>query len=1114
MKKHIFVALIALAVLLNSGAVFAASGHCWYAPDGIVATMQIDFAGTSIPVPEQSDGTTLVYVVAPGSTMQIKDIGSFVAQCVDGVSANTNVAVRVMNIAGDGAETEIAGNYRAVDGEACDGGSRVLGVQADFDVATFNAPGIINMRIDYAKNLASANMEWTFYKNVEVRVGIPQIDVNAQADIYALGVKNNSYDDESGQGEILWDITNTGGIDVKILKVEPAGDCNASGGLISCSFTNFDQNVVVKAGEKITLIQSVSANVPNVSPTEKDVAVKVTYIDTLGFLSEPKTSVMRVSYPEQEIRFKIEAQAVKLYSKTGTFPVSSAGQALYAQVCTDSTPPGDEQFVFSLDIYAPGDAPPDNQIASAAFHNIGSCSNVADLTLNNTLDTSTNRSGLARFTPSVAGDYTYIISGFVGYGPYYKNDFARIGTDFNNSTQLVEDFLVNEQLGPQTLLTQESAEQTVVVDASVPSREFDMASVLPSIPASENASNPVYKLKAIKFNGNLVEAGPVSSYSNAEFSVSLPTNKVIASTSIVEETEGDPEEAKLNILWVDKEKYMLEFNVGAVGLCRDLQGNAISSPDALALTGADADPHVKYDWRAASIAANECEPKADGSANTVCDSLQFSIMMMKKLNAIKALAEQGDFTGAANAARPFNAFLMKDGFSDDFRQDLYNYFDSQFFSDEARLLGYKDAVGTNGKGWHAYFSQHDRLNFSVNGGANVNEYALSDPGLYRVSFDFEFTENKDWNFFNEVKEPLAEIQVNLEKTGTVPANLLYYLPIDGTMGTTTNSPQAHESGIHRIGYGTGFEPATQNDVIQLFAPGGTDAAKLVTTIKITSDSLPVVKLRVEKNDSFVETSRNKAGRLLLISSEESGLVMRYSPSFAVPAVIKAEGNGKSISAAYSFSEDNTPVSSTPGFARLTEIAYVPASVSAGTDVCADADTLARLPSFIGQDRKYSSVPAGEAKCSLANNSGGDNAYSFNRASAAPSGTKILLETVFYPPQGKEVKITNACESQGTISIATLGNSGAITGKNDLSNGDSTLFSRPQELNGLGNYIGKVSDGTVCIAVGKTTSPAGVDTPTSVGLWWNEEKVLVDFRAQFPEETRVNACFTAVASSPA
>src|SRR3989338_526672 len=160
MKKHIFVALIALAVLLNSGAVFAASGHCWYAPDNIDMTATIDFTGTSIPVPEQSDGTTLVYVVAPGSTMQIKDIGSFVAQCVDGVSANTNVAVRVMNLNGDGTETEIAGNYRTVEGEACDGGGVVLGEKADFDVATFNAPGIIKMRIDYAKNLASANMEW------------------------------------------------------------------------------------------------------------------------------------------------------------------------------------------------------------------------------------------------------------------------------------------------------------------------------------------------------------------------------------------------------------------------------------------------------------------------------------------------------------------------------------------------------------------------------------------------------------------------------------------------------------------------------------------------------------------------------------------------------------------------------------------------------------------------------------------------------------------------------------------------------------------------------------------------------------------------------------------
>ncbi|MFH1234468.1 MAG: PKD domain-containing protein, partial [Candidatus Diapherotrites archaeon] len=167
--------------------------------------------------------------------------------------------------------------------------------------------------------------------------------------------------------------------------------------------------------------------------------------------------------------------------------------------------------------------------------------------------------------------------------------------------------------------------------------------------------------------------------------------------------------------------------------------------DVYGATGKSAAPRVLFDWsftagESEPVAINQCDKKASGEF-VYCDATQFMIELLKKLHKIDAAGG----TGAA-ALTEFQAYLMPDGFSEDFRKDFENYYKNAFFSTPSWF-------GSPSSPWSEYITNFERLKFEP---ADIAE-----PGLYRVKLEFSF-EKGDYEFFDG-GTPIAKIVVKMEK---------------------------------------------------------------------------------------------------------------------------------------------------------------------------------------------------------------------------------------------------------------------------------------------------------------------------------------------------------------
>ena len=1080
-------------------------GHCYFYPpamgnEGIIsASMKIEFTPKAVSIPSQSQDGRAAFAVPQGAQMRITGISTYEQNCIDGASGDALVAVRVIELKGSGVET--AGNYVTTAAEVCrcDGSRNVVqGATDNFIAYKFATGGKYSFRIEYATTVNAS--QWKAWREVDVFVAPGKLEVRAP-DSNSVGVANNRYErQEFAKKEFrYWKIKNTGGIDVNITDIIDVGcekESIRAGGLISgCGFPNFNKKGghVVRAGETFYLQEDINAHLPKVSPTQKKLSINVLYKDIYGMGSTDLTA------GEQPVdvdgSFKIVAQAITPYRKSGTMTLGAGDYN--AQVCTDSLISGLYGHpLFALTIKDSAGA----EVAVARFHEVASCSDPGSLALLN------NEGGLMQFSVPATGAYSWEIAGNVGTAGdgKYRSDFARIGRKFNPTTGLVEDFVLNEHLGPQNIQTLGGSGGPHTFTANV----FDRTKQLGPYPvpinnsALSNAGPVIYGLTDVKINagtGNItLGQGVLQKVSNDSFEISVSgansTASVLAKTSYMNKTTILPPSADINIFWAGKEKYMLGFSPGPVGFCKDMQGNAIrGSNGAIALSGSAAQPKVKYDWRPLAIAQNECD--ASNPAYSVCDSAQFSVSLIKKLVAIETLAQSGKFDEAAQLTR-FQSYLGLDGFSLDFQKDMDYYLTNTFFDD---TLSYSLPVPK----WKKYFSDPARVGFAVNGDPGLGRKP-HEPGLYNIDLAIEFNERRPWVFFDEANSPLAKVTVNFKKVDSVAPNLLYSLPIDGPVGLEAG-------GMHRIGYGVGFS----GQEIVIFDNGNPQS--FVKTAQSAAGSEPLAKIDVRHSDTFVKTTKDSAGQLLLITpagDSPNSYTLRFAPSRPVPAVIKAQSanvpKGKSISAGYSAMENGSAINAGNYLARLVEIAFAQPSKPAS---CKDPQQNAALPYAIGTDRQ-ALIYSNDAKCTLHQSAADPSkVYGFNRDVSSPAiegaDASIYLETVFYPPALANSKsaIRNACSTQGAIYLPRYSQSGPLSGYTELTGG--AVYEFPAGgIKTLAEAVGGVAGNDLCIAAG-TARQGESDIAQSVGLWWNEEKILRGFRqtlAAQPLGLPVNACF--------
>ncbi len=1130
MKSGGFSVLIfCLAFLLLLSFASAGRRHCFYSEAIMQPVPDLNFGdkfrlvGAAQGVPRET------YVVPQGAKLIVQGINnSFVVHCVDGASSTDLPAVRLMEAKPDGTLVEAANNYR-VGGEACDGGNRVDGVATSFEGFDFSAPAAHSFILQYKQSIASAKDDWKAIRQFDVLAAPGRLEITPFKKPL-VGLQNNAYaQEDSAQREALWQVKNVGGIDVNITGIR-AVEC--AGNLGGCEFTNYrkESGLIVKAAESAVIIERFSAKKPAKSPAKESLSIDLTFSDVFGFLAETYTSGKAPA--DQEVKFNVVAAGIAPYTLPKKPFQVEYGKTYYVQTCTDSARSDIYDPLFGATITGEGG----NVIAGTNFHSVVSCSDPApndafSLRHNNSFNDPNGGGGLKKFDTkdifpsSFTGTKTlyYELGGQVGLAGQYRSDFLRIGTSFNEQTQLVDDasLVAKDGMGVQRL----------VYSAPTPYRQFSInafdgtASFGKYAPAlsDSSAGNIQYMLGEAYINGTKINSQPTPKAESGDGTIFINSQGDVFGRATVVGTATNPAPSTdVNLAWVDLEKYMFESKGLESGICRTAQGGAITLDGVGTATGQNAKVRIKYDWRPSTVTADFCDLTAsNGSSNanySYCDSTQFSIELVRKLKALNEMAEKGGCAAIKNGQAPgqeFYAYLMADGYSLDFQKDFDDYMNSKFFDDP---LAYSKDPARN---WGRYFSDGQRLGFELSGSPIP---AISRPKLYKVNLKVTFDQSPGAGAttacrFFEGEQGAAKASVKVaftEAPSVVQNNLLYYLPIDATVGTR-DSP----SGLHRAGYGTGFS----GDQISVFSVPSANYS--VTTLPIAGGSSPLARIEVKEMKDFATATSQKPAQILRIDKkigEDNSYVMEFSPSVPVPIVILAEADRQknSISAAYQLFEGaGKPIAAGPNLARLTEIAVQ----KGGRFLCSDSATTTplalpalapngylgsdianRTPLVTGFDKQLSAF-ADISLCNLAPSvSNQANTYFFSRAGS--SDANIFLQTMLYAPSKSRVEILNAC---APAAGAQNSSGGRLYVKNQSGPGYTELKPQSPSLplsTGDGSFgtlaqaIESIPAGDTCIVYG-TEQSGSQRLPKNVGLWWNEGKLSAAFLATIQQKFAPN-----------
>ena len=214
----------------------------------------------------------------------------------------------------------------------------------------------------------------------------------------------------------------------------------------------------------------------------------------------------------------------------------------------------------------------------------------------------------------------------------------------------------------------------------------------------------------------------------------------------------------------------------------------------------------------------------------------------------------------------FKAYLMKDGYSEDFQKDFAEYSVTKDFFNAPEWFSDADSGKLADYFADPYYFSFTRRYLSSN--------QLSNAGLYDVVIDIDFV-GGDWDLYNAYGGPNAKINTEFYfLSAAYPNSLFYYLPFDGFVGV--------DSGNGRQGYGMNYENASD----EIFVTGTGDGVK---TLNIPG-STPVMNLRTDVVDNFEKMNSTASNRGFVLSVEDSDTIsqksMEFFPNYATPVIMK------------------------------------------------------------------------------------------------------------------------------------------------------------------------------------------------------------------------------------
>lgn len=432
-----------------------------------------------------------------------------------------------------------------------------------------------------------------------------------------------------------------------------------------------------------------------------------------------------------------------------------------------------------------------------------------------------------------------------------------------------------------------------------------------------------------------------------------------------------------------------------------LQGGreACYGPDNRAgFAGPSAIPKLAWTWNWNTIGLDTCAARLlNGEPNPnakYCDSTQFYIFTLKRLQAYEEAIEDGNLT-QAQALADFEGLLQRDGFSTDFRNDL-----SQDLLGPQAVLGTPDWYASPLRGFDQIFKDESRFLFSVVKNysnldlfpAATSTYLLDSPGHYHVRFAVQRDDETVLSFFNDLR-PNAKIIVRLNFLHVpVDDNPFYYLPLNGKVGLNDDLV------FERTGYGVSF---TGDQAAVLGSSATTEQLQTYPGEALVDD------VRSNHQETFAATT---AARGIVLSAHLNGSQVdsvTFEPSRPTPVLAIAKGTAGNGGFAYAVRKNSLVESIPASQSYLTQWTQV------GSDIQSDSSNDAQSiclslnrgrPIVNEGDHRYESL---NFSCNATSPDALSQAFGF-KYNGVPDNNRGFYRSIIYTPLTGNYQLEQVC----------------------------------------------------------------------------------------------------------
>ena len=407
---------------------------------------------------------------------------------------------------------------------------------------------------------------------------------------------------------------------------------------------------------------------------------------------------------------------------------------------------------------------------------------------------------------------------------------------------------------------------------------------------------------------------------------------------------------------------------------------------------------------------------------------------------MRALAEE-DLAGNLFTLRQmqeFNVYLIEDAYTDDFRHDFVDYYNSQFLSSD--ILNHVEHP------WGKYLIDNaGRFEFDTSEASSDTDSGLVDAGMHEVFIGLNF-DNDQFEFFNADvgADLLASINIEFIKVSDpITQNPFYFLPFNGQVGLF--------EGGSRDDYGLSFNNESENQPLAIvMSPSG--------GISFETDSSSGRKdVDTELISDFEVVNNIDTGILLNILPGQTKII--FAPSTATPVLLQMAPDVEKVEAYYWLRDvpGDVPVSSTSFLNLWTGTGSTMKQASA----CVD---------YYGSAIKNRILDSSATDGTCAFNVDGSYGFLYD---PAEEGQQLYFETVFYVPESYELNLRKSCQNNSYF-YSPNGRTETTNTPLSLSSIDSKTRAVTME-----NVLNLITDEYVCVST----------DATGFYFWWNPQKVI-------------------------